>query len=102
VFEPVGQTVVQARSMYNRLQENHRGEEAVTPVLINRQRAGMQLSLGQVQDLFGRSVSAVFTAAPELAYQAQVSNTPMILRQPDGVTTQQFVSLVQKVMQVVQ
>jgi hypothetical protein len=53
----------------------------------------MQLSLGQTQDQFGRPIPIVFTAAPELAYQSQVSNTPMILRQPDGVAAQQFISL---------
>jgi pilus assembly protein CpaE len=101
VLEPVGQTIAQARTMYDRLVGNRHGEEAITLVLINRQRAGMQLSLGQAQDLFGRTIPVIVTAAPELAYQAQVSNTPMILRQPDGVTTQQFASLVQKVLQLV-
>jgi hypothetical protein len=41
----------------------------------------------------------VITAAPELAYQSQVSFTPMILRQTDGVTAQQFNSLAHKVLQ---
>jgi Flp pilus assembly CpaE family ATPase len=102
VFEPVGQTVVQARSLYNHMVENRSVEDSPTLVLVNCQRTGMQLSLGQVQDLFGRPVPVVFTAAPDLAYQAQVSNTPMVLRQPDGVTAQQFANLAQKLLQVVQ
>jgi hypothetical protein len=59
----------------------------------------MQLSLGQAQDQFNRNIPVVITAAPELAYQSQVSNTPMILRQTDGVTAQQFASLADKVLQ---
>ncbi len=66
--------------------------------LVNRLRAGMQLSLGQVQDQLGRNVTAIFPAAPELAYQAQVSTTPIVLRQPDGVVTQQFNNLAERLM----
>jgi hypothetical protein len=55
------------------------------------------LPMGQVQDILGRNVTTIFTAAPELAYQALVNYTPMILRQPDGITAQQFLSLVEKV-----
>lgn len=99
VFEPVGQTIVQARYLYDRLLEKGLNENQVVLALVNRQRAGMQLSLGQAQDKFGRPIMHVFTAAPELAYQAQVSNTPMILRQSDGVTSGQFISLAQKILQ---
>jgi MinD-like ATPase involved in chromosome partitioning or flagellar assembly len=61
----------------------------------------MQLSLGQVQEQMERNISVIFTASPELAYQALVYNTPMILRQPDGITSQQFFSLAQKISQKV-
>jgi pilus assembly protein CpaE len=100
VFEPIGQTVQQARLMFNYLVERGLPAERITPILVNRQRAGMQLSLGQTQDQFGRSIPIVFTAAPELAYQSQVSSTPMILRQPDGVTAQQFNSLALRMVQL--
>jgi len=100
IFEPIGQTVQQARLMFNYLVERGLPVEQITPVLVNRQRAGMQLALGQAQDQFGRSIPIVFTAAPELAYQAQVSSTPMILRQPDGVAAQQFISLALRMIQL--
>lgn len=95
--EPVPQTVQQSRLLYEHLVSIGIGEDRLMPVLYNRLRAGMQLSLGQVQDLLGRSIPSIFTAAPELAYQAQVANTPMILRQPDGITTQQFNALAEKI-----
>ena len=72
------------------------GANRLQVVLVNRLRAGMQLSLGQVQDQLGYNVSAIFPAAPELAYQAQVSTTPIVLRQPDGVVTQQFNNLAER------
>jgi CheY-like chemotaxis protein/MinD-like ATPase involved in chromosome partitioning or flagellar assembly len=100
VLEPVSQTLVQSRSLYRYLLEKGFKESQFIFALVNRLRAGIQLSVGQVQDELGHNVSIVFTAAPELAYQALVSHAPMIVRQADGVTAQQFANLAQKVMQL--
>lgn len=99
VIEPIGQTVAQSRALYDLMVELGLPTGNILLALVNRQRAGMQLSLGQVQDQLGLKIGHVFTAAPELSYQAQVSNTPMILRQTDGVITQQVVSLAQRLLQ---
>lgn len=99
VMEPVAQSLILTRGIYEYLIEKGMRTDQIIPVLVNRLRAGMQLSLGQVQDELGRPVSVVVTAAPELAYQAQISNQSMVLRQTDGVTAQQFSSLAQKVLQ---
>ncbi len=97
VVEPILQTIIQAKLLLNYLIENGFDEGKVTIALVNRLRSGIQLPLGQVQDKLGRNVSVVFTAVPELAYQAQLQTTPMVLLQPDGVPAQQFNSLAQKV-----
>jgi len=97
VLEPVPQTVLQVRLLLDYLSEQGKDGNLALVSLINRMRAGMQLPLGEVQDQLGRTVSAIFTAAPELAYQALVNYTPMILRQPDGITAQQFASLAEKI-----
>jgi CheY-like chemotaxis protein len=99
VLEPVSQTIFQTKAFLQHLSEKGIKENRVHLVLVNRLRAGMQLPLGQVQEQMERNISVIFTASPELAYQALVYNTPMILRQPDGITTQQFSSLAQKVSQ---
>ena len=96
VLEPVPQTVHQTRLLIEYLAGKHQIENRLQVVLVNRLRAGMQLSLGQVQDQLGHNVTAIFPAAPELAYQAQVSSTPIVLRQPDGVVTQQFNNLAER------
>lgn len=98
VIEPVAQTIYQACLLIRRLVETGCSAERLIPVLINRQRAGMQLSLGQVQDLLGLPVAHVITAAPELAYQAQTANMPMVLHRPDGVAAQQYLQLAQKML----
>lgn len=97
VLEPVPQTVYQTRLLLEGVGGKEPANRKVIIALVNRLRAGMQLSLGQVQDQLGREVSVIFTAAPELAYQSQVSQTPMVLRQTDGVTMQQFTALAGRV-----
>jgi pilus assembly protein CpaE len=97
VTEPVAQTATQTKQLFEHLVEKGVSEEHMIFVLVNRLRSGIQLSLGQVQDQLGHGVSVVFTAAAELAYQAQLQNVPMILLQPDGVSAQQYTSLAEKV-----
>ncbi len=93
VLEPVGQTILQARAMIDYLYEKGIEDDRIIPVLYNRLRAGVQLSLSQVQDQLRRSVTSVFTANPELAYQSAVDGTPMVLKQPEGISAGQFVKL---------
>jgi CheY-like chemotaxis protein len=97
VLEPVPQTVMQSKILLNYLSGQGYSGNRVLVALVNRLRAGMQLTLGQVQDLLGQNVSAIFTAMPELAYQALIDHSPMIVRQPDGIVAKQFVALVDKI-----
>jgi DNA-binding response OmpR family regulator len=97
VLEPVPQTVIQSKVMLEYLAAKGFTGNRILVVLVNRLRAGMQLTLGQVQDLLGRNVSAILTAMPELAYQALIDHTPMIVRQSEGIVVQQFTALVDKI-----
>lgn len=99
VTEPVSQTLFQTKALVDHLSSIGIGDSRLTLALVNRVRAGIQLSLGQVQDELGYPVAAVFTAAPDLAYQSQLSKLPMVMRQAEGVTIQQFNGLAQKVLQ---
>jgi DNA-binding response OmpR family regulator len=97
VLEPVPQTVMQSKILLDYLSGQGYSGDRVLVALVNRLRAGMQLTLGQVQDLLGQNVSAIFTAMPELAYQALTDHSPMITRQPDGIIAKQFAALVDKI-----
>ena len=66
-------------------------------ILVNKVRSGGQLPMGEVQDILGYKISSVFTPAPELAFQALVEHTPMVSLQPDGINSQQFINLAEKV-----
>jgi DNA-binding response OmpR family regulator len=97
VLEPIPQTVMQSKIMLDYLSEQGYSGNRVLVALVNRLRAGMQLTLGEVQDLLDQNVSAIFTAMPELAYQALIDHSPMIVRQPDGIVAKQYAALVDRI-----
>jgi MinD-like ATPase involved in chromosome partitioning or flagellar assembly len=99
VVEPVPQTLAQTKSLVDDLVAMGIGSGRIIVVVVNRIRSGMQLSWSQVQEQLGRNISVIFTPAPELAYQASTNSMPMILQQPESLTTQQFAKLAELVAQ---
>jgi MinD-like ATPase involved in chromosome partitioning or flagellar assembly len=69
------------------------GEARIRAVLVNRIRSAVQLNWEQVENELGYKISTVFTPAPELAFQASIAHTPMVLQQPNNITAQQFEKL---------
>lgn len=99
VVEPVPQTLIQSKALIDDLISKGIGEGRIDIILVNRIRSGVQLSWSQVQEQLGRNISVIFTPAPELAYQASEHNLPLIIQQPDSLTSQQFSKLAEKVAQ---
>lgn len=100
VVEPVSQTVFQTHCLIDYLHKINIGDGQIITVLVNRVRAGVQLALSQVQDQLGRKADVIFTAAPDIVYQAQVDNKPLLLvKQVENVTTQQILQMAEKVSQ---
>lgn len=93
VLEPIPHTVTRTCLLVEELGKRGFGEGRVSTVLYNRQRTEMQFSLAQVQKEYKYPIGIVFTAAPELAYQAARGGTPMVVVQPDNMTSQQFFKL---------
>lgn len=90
VVEPSPHNVFQTKTMIQDLATMGTGEGRIKPVLVNRVRSGMQLSLNQVQEKLEHNITTVFTPAPELAYQAANNNIPLLLQQPDSLTAEQY------------
>lgn len=66
-------------------------------ILIKRKRLSIQLTLEEVQNRLGRSITHVFTPAPELAYQAAIHHKPMVLQSPESIIAKQFMELADSV-----
>ena len=99
IIEPVPYSVMQSRMLIDELTGVGVGEGKITAVLVNRFRSGVQMAWSQVQEQLRHNISVIFTPAPELTYQASVNGIPVILQQPDSLTTQQFQKLAEKVIQ---
>jgi pilus assembly protein CpaE len=92
--EPMPNTVARTKIVLDDLADKGFTKSRIlTLVLINRIRSDIQMSWTQVQEALGIPITAIITPAPELAYQATMRNTPMILAQPDGIVAQQFVKI---------
>jgi MinD-like ATPase involved in chromosome partitioning or flagellar assembly len=90
---------VHTKALIDDLINSHVSEEKLTLVLVNRVRTGVQLSWSQVQEQIGNAITVVFTPASELASQASMEKMPMVLKQPESLTAQQFGKLAERVAQ---
>jgi len=93
VVEPTPSSVAQTKALLKDLLSLGINQPRFRTVLINRIRSSVQLNWKQVEEDLGQKISTVFTPAPELAFQAAVSNIPMVLHQSGNVTAQQFEKL---------
>ncbi len=96
VVEPVPHTLMQSKWLMEDLVRNGIKDDNISVVLINRIRTGSQLSWSQVQEQLERNLSVIFTPAPELAYQSSIQSSPLVIQQPDSLTSQQFQKLAEK------
>ncbi len=95
VTEAQPTTLQRTKVFINELNEMGFGKSKfLTPVLVNRVRSDVQLSVTQVQDVLGLQVPAMIPPAPEQAFQAATHFTPLITVQPEGLVAQQFARLV--------
>lgn len=100
MLDPHPVSVTKAKVLMDELGHKGFGKgKFLTIVVVNRLRTDVQLSWSQISDTLGTPVSVIFTPAPELAYQAALRNSPMILIQPDSLSTQQFQKLAELVAQ---
>jgi len=66
-----------------------RGIKLIT-VVVNRTRSETALTKQQAEELLGRSIQVVIPPAPELFHQAEKSNAPAVLLQPNSLVTDQI------------
>ncbi len=100
VVEPNPLTITRTKGLLGYLQEQGYGNaKLLTVVMINRVRSDVQLTWSQVQESLGQPIAKVITPAPELSFQADLRNLPLMMVQPEGLTAQQFEQLAELVSQ---
>lgn len=93
VVEPSPYSIIRTKHLLDDLLERGFGDGRLNIVLINRIRTEMQLTWTQVREQLGKDITVAFTPAPELTYQAAKVNMPLVIQQPDSLSSQQFTKL---------
>jgi len=93
IVEPSPINIRQTKVLIENLYSMGIGEGRMRVALINRVRSSLQMNWSQVEEQLGKKIDTIFTPAPELAFQASVSSTPMMVQQAGSITAQQFEKL---------
>lgn len=96
VAEPDPRTMQQTKGLIDELKGTGVPASKISVVMVHRVRTEQAMSANDIKKAIGAEVEAVFTPAPELAFQAARTTEPMVFVEPDSFTAQQtakFVSL---------
>lgn len=99
IVEPLPQSIKLAKSLEQSIIQVGLSSSQIDYVMVNRVRSSLQMTLSEVEEGLGKNVQAVITPHPELAYQASMNHTAMILIQPESLPAQQFRGLSEKIAQ---
>jgi CheY-like chemotaxis protein/MinD-like ATPase involved in chromosome partitioning or flagellar assembly len=99
VAEPMSFSIIHTRTLLADLVQLGFDKRRISVVLNYRMRSDLQLSASQVMEKLGHSVSVTFTPAPELVMQASRGQTTAFFAQPDGLTSQQYVTIINQIME---
>lgn len=93
VVEPVGITLAMARELIQELETSGAGSGRIHIVVVNRSQSSLQTPWNEVEQMMGRELRAIVSAAPELAFQAARAATPIVLFQPSSIVANQITKL---------
>lgn len=93
VVEPDPRTMLQSNSLLEELKKLGITRNKIAVVTVLRMRTEQAMAIAEIQNALGVPVQAVFTPAPELAYQAARTQEPMLLAEPSSFTAQQTLKL---------
>ena len=88
--EPQRVALAMARNLLTELDAAGIGQARIDIVMVSRLRSSLQTSWQAAETILDHSVQNIVTPAPELAYQAAETGTPLIIVQPDSVTADQL------------
>jgi len=98
VTEPFPAAIARTRILIEDLKQRGFGKgKLLSLVVVNRIRADVQLSVTQIQEMLGYSVSQVIPPAPEVSFQAATRNLPLIQVQIGGMLSLQYSRLAEAI-----
>jgi MinD-like ATPase involved in chromosome partitioning or flagellar assembly len=97
VLEPLSMSLMHSKALIEDLVSLGVERRKITVVINYRVRFDLQLSVSQVQERLGHSITMTFTPSPELIMQAARQQSTAVLIQQDTLTHQQYATLAAKV-----
>jgi pilus assembly protein CpaE len=94
VAEPDPHTMAQTRALLDDLKAHGVPSSKMLIAMVHRVRTDLAISAAEVQKALGKDLDAVFTPAPELAFQAVRAQQSMLQSDPQSYTAQQTMKLV--------
>jgi pilus assembly protein CpaE len=92
VVEPNSLALNMARELIKQVDEDGGGSR-ISVVVLSRAQSSLQTPWQEVENVLGREIKAIISAAPELAFQSIENKNPIILLQPNSVVAGQFAKL---------
>jgi MinD-like ATPase involved in chromosome partitioning or flagellar assembly len=93
VAEPDPHTMQQTKALLDDLKSIGVASNKILLAMVNRVRTDLAMSAADVQKTLDKKLDAVFTPAPELAFQATRAQTSMLSMDPQSFTAQQTLKL---------
>lgn len=92
-IEPNRVALTMARDLLDEVEANGFPRGQVLVVLINRAQSGVQVPWQEAEQLLRHEMTAIISPMPELAFQADEANMPLILYQPSAIVATQYAKL---------
>jgi CheY-like chemotaxis protein/MinD-like ATPase involved in chromosome partitioning or flagellar assembly len=100
VTEPQPVTVRQTQALIGELKGQDFGSAKVlTLITVNRIRTEMTMTMSQIEDVLGHSVTLGIPPLPELSYLTATRATPMYILQPESIIANQIDTLADSIAQ---
>jgi CheY-like chemotaxis protein/MinD-like ATPase involved in chromosome partitioning or flagellar assembly len=91
LVEPIRLTLQMAQGLLQEIENDLR--KPVSIVVVTRSQSKLQIAWHEVEAMLGREILAIVSPAPELAFQAQEAQMPMVLYQPNAIVSSQIAKL---------
>lgn len=96
VVEPIDATLRIARELLRELEASTTSEERIHIVVVNRVQTNGQTPWNDIEQILGKEIRAIISAAPDLAVQAAKANTPIVMYQPKNIVSDQILKLTEE------
>jgi CheY-like chemotaxis protein len=94
VTEPHPLTVKQTKPLMSQLMgEDFGSAKALTLITVNRLRSEMSMSISDIEEELGHTITLGIPPLPELSYQSAKQSKPMYVLAPDGILASQINNL---------